>query len=259
MRPDALDAARVLALALVAVGGVSLLGYAGVPGDAAGLIQQGLFLAVPLAYAAAAKLRPLADSGFRKVGWRPLALVLLASLASLWLLKGMSELQPTVYRRVGLEKQIEEEERRIERSVGRAKERGGLYAVVLFGVASPLCEEVLFRGLALRGLAARFGPAAAVGTTAALFAVLHGTLVQVALMFFLGLYWGAIAFLTGSLWPGIMAHAVNNFAVLTLTQSYGRQILELPTPWWMLVLAALVFGLCLALLFVERRRPAEGS
>jgi membrane protease YdiL (CAAX protease family) len=78
-------------------------------------------------------------------------------------------------------------------------------------------------------------------------------------MFFLGLYWGAIAFLTGSLWPGIMAHAVNNFAVLTLTQSYGRQILELPTPWWMLVLAALVFGLCLALLFVERRRPAEGS
>jgi len=259
MRPDALDAARVLALALLAVAGVSFLASAGVPGDVAGLVQQALFLAVPLAYARLTKLPPLAATGFLKVGMRRLGLVILMSLASLWLLKALSDLQPTVYRSVGLEEKVTAEEREIQRSVERVRDRGRVWPLLLFVVASPVCEEVLFRGIVLRGMAVRFGSAAAVGMTAVLFALMHQTLIQMALMLFLGVYFGTVVLLTGSLWPGIVAHAINNAAVLSLTHRYGQQLQALPTPWWMIVLSAAVFGLSLALLAADRPRPVEGG
>src|SRR5205085_11790783 len=93
--PDALDSARVLALALLSVAGALLLFRAGLP-VVAGIVQQASFFATPLLYARWAGLRPLAANGFVPIALRQAAFVLVASLGSFWLLYGLTNLQTKV-------------------------------------------------------------------------------------------------------------------------------------------------------------------
>lgn len=98
--------------------------------------------------------------------------------------------------------------------------------VVLFvtaGLLAPLTEELLFRGLVLRGLSSRWTTWIAVGIQAAVFGAAHITpsegwgnvdlIISLAVMGF-GL--GAIAKLTGRLGTSIVAHALFNCIQLTL-------------------------------------------
>jgi membrane protease YdiL (CAAX protease family) len=78
-------------------------------------------------------------------------------------------------------------------------------ALVLLGLLVPLCEELLFRGL---GFAAvhRF----AVPLTATAFAIAHGLPALLPPVFVAGLALGELRRRTGSLWPGVAAHATVN-------------------------------------------------
>jgi membrane protease YdiL (CAAX protease family) len=255
--PDALDGARVLALGLAAYAASGLLRGA-LPAEALGGALQLAFLAAPLLYARGAGLPPLAASGFARI--RPLALVLvaLASLASLWLLKVLFDLQDEAGRWLGLAEQLRSEEQAIRRSVESAQQKGAWVAGLLFVVASPLCEEVLFRGVLLRGFAAGFGPARAVAYSALLFGCLHWKLVQLPGLVLLGAYFGLVVLLTGSLWAGITAHAINNLAVLASVGLWGERVKEMRAPAWLLVLSAALFALSVAALDRLRRQGAGG-
>ncbi len=250
-KPDALDAARVTALVLA---GVALIGtLRGVSPGLRTALMQAAFFTVPFAYARAAGLRPLADAGFGPLRWRDLLLTAVASMASLWLLKGLQDLQLDLFRRLGMEEQALLETRKIERTVERARELLGLAGLSLFAVFPPLCEETCFRGLALRGFGREFGPVRAVLYTALLFAAMHGSLAQLLLMSFLGLYFGALSWLTESLWPSILAHAINNGAVLVLTVGWGPVVQDFRAPWPLMALSVAVFAGVLLLLGLDRR------
>jgi uncharacterized protein len=101
-----------------------------------------------------------------------------------------------------------------------------LLSVLTVSVA-PLVEEVLFRGVALRGLMLRTGfwPAAVVST--GLFAVLHVQVLEAGAVFVvvsisvLGLGLCVLARRTGRLGPGIGVHALYNAAVLLFTVVRG--------------------------------------
>jgi uncharacterized protein len=101
-----------------------------------------------------------------------------------------------------------------------------LLSVLTVSVA-PLVEEVLFRGVALRGLMLRLGfwPAAVVSTL--FFAVLHVQVLEAGAVFVvvsistLGLGLCLLARRTGRLGPGIGVHALYNAAVLLLTVLRG--------------------------------------
>lgn len=77
-----------------------------------------------------------------------------------------------------------------------------------------LCEEVLFRGFALRPLAKRLNPRSAVIITAIFFSIFHLDVIRLFPTFLLGLVFGYIAITTGSIFPAIGLHLINNsFAV----------------------------------------------
>ncbi|HLF94288.1 MAG TPA: CPBP family glutamic-type intramembrane protease, partial [Planctomycetota bacterium] len=76
---------------------------------------------------------------------------------------------------------------------------------------------------------------------------------QAPMMVLLGLYFGTLVWLTGSLWAGVIAHAANNFAVLVVTQKYGSAAAAFRAPWWMYVLSAVVFAGAMVLLAIDRR------
>jgi membrane protease YdiL (CAAX protease family) len=222
----------------------------------AGASQQLMFFALPLLYAKAAGLRPLAGSGFVRMGARQVALVLFASLGSFWLLYGLTLVQSEVIRAAGYEETAKKEEAQIRENIVSAQKQGALPALSLLVLIPPLCEETFFRGILFRGLSARFGVGVALGGSSLLFAYFHQTIVQTVLMVFLGCYFGILIHLTGSLWAGVIAHAVNNFAVLTLTWIYGGEFQEFSAPPWMYLFSALVFALAMSLLWIERR-PAK--
>ena len=93
----------------------------------------------------------------------------------------------------------------------RLVERPALLAVLLAVALVPaLCEEVLFRGALLRGLASRIAPGAALVVSAAMFAIYHFRPVQMLPTFTLGLVLGALVLRGGSILPSALAHCINN-------------------------------------------------
>jgi len=78
-------------------------------------------------------------------------------------------------------------------------------------VWAPLVEELAFRGLLYLGLRQRIGPLAAGVLSATLFAGLHFyTVPGMLVTLWSGLVWAWTLERTGSLWPGVVAHAAYN-------------------------------------------------
>jgi membrane protease YdiL (CAAX protease family) len=260
-RPDHVDAARAMFFAFLAVGAIWSIAalVKEIPRDAINLLTQAAFFGAPLLYAKAAKLRPFQASGYTRLGLRPIALVLLASLGSMWLLQGLWTVSFDLLRRAGYEQQIREEVKSLDQSIQETKGGGTLFAGLMFVVAAPFCEETLFRGIVLRGLARRFGVLVSLALTTIVFAAMHEKLARVGMMVLLGFYFGTLVWLTGSLWAGILAHAANNFAVLILSGKYGSKVEGMTAPWWMYVLSALVFAGAMTLLALDRREKTTSS
>ncbi len=231
----------------------------GWPGEVFHLVQQASFLLVPLVYARAVGLRPLETSGYVRLPLRKAALVLVASFGSMWLLQGLNELQDPILTWLGMGKKAAQERVQLARGLEVAQQQGMLLAGFIFGVVAPLCEETLFRGLVFRGFARRLGSMPTLAITSVFFAAMHGTRVQFALMLALGLYFGALVWLTGSLWAGILAHAANNIVVLILTAKYGVRMETLRGPWWIYPLSAVVFAGAMTLLALDRRGKVATS
>ena len=86
----------------------------------------------------------------------------------------------------------------------------GLIPALSITVAAPLAEELMFRGVIQTRLERAMPMWAAVVLQAVLFGVVHGTPIQMAYAFLLGLVFGFLRSRTGSILPGVAAHAAFN-------------------------------------------------
>ncbi len=128
----------------------------------------------------------------------------------------------------------------------------------LFASAA-LPEEVLFRGLILRGFLRRHRPVLAIWLSAGLFMAAHGNPLQFPVALMIGACAGWYYQATGSLWPGIVAHGLHNFLVGLWTrpeaaQAGSFQIHPLPPLPWLLA-APFLAGLGLLWLRWAFQRP----
>lgn len=118
-------------------------------------------------------------------------------------------------------------------------------------IVAPLTEELLFRGLILRGLLGRFSSWWALVISAGLFSVMHLNPWQAVPTFALGLIFGWFYLRTGSLMPCIAGHALNNFmSLVMMLGAFGLwepmatadfAVVEFQ-PWWLTLLGALLFA-----------------
>ena len=91
----------------------------------------------------------------------------------------------------------------------------GFFAAV---VLAPVCEEILFRGFLFGALRSRLGSLFAAVVSSAVFAVLHGySVAGLGAVFLYGLVFVWLYQRSGSLLPGMVAHAVFNFTVTCQT------------------------------------------
>ena len=160
---------------------------------------------------------------------------------------------------VGLDRFLPEPLRQnlIHASEPMAHATAPLLAILFAAAAIP--EEILFRGLILRGLLGKYRPLVAVWISAALFMVAHGDPLQFPVALMIGACAGWYYQATGSLWPGLVAHGLHNLMAGLLLEPEALAANSLvvnplpPLPW---ILASPV--LALAGLFWLRwqfRRP----
>ena len=108
-------------------------------------------------------------------------------------------------------------------------------AFLLIVISAPLMEEVVFRAILLRGFVPRYGLTRALALAAALFALSHIFPIRLPGMFAVGFLLGWLFLRTGSIWPGVLAHAFNNAIAFVLMlaqpQPTPPQALEQLGPW----------------------------
>ncbi len=150
-----------------------------------------LSVAVAVAPLGAAALPAL---GFRAVGWRPVLLGMVLTVAV-----------SVAVSQIGPEPQGVKEAMKIAR-----EPTAFLLSLAVFAGLAPLAEELVFRGLLYGWLAGRWGAGVAVIVSSIAFAAAHVELAHVVLVLPLGLVFGLLRWRTGSLWPSLAAHMANN-------------------------------------------------
>ncbi len=89
--------------------------------------------------------------------------------------------------------------------------------VLALGVVPGICEELLCRGVVARALRPKLGVTGATLLSAFLFAMLHLSIYRFLPTFLLGLVLAQVMFRTGSLWPAMLVHALNNSVIVLLS------------------------------------------
>lgn len=137
---------------------------------------------------------------------------------------------------------------------------GAIAGALSIVVVAPVVEELVFRGLLLRGLLRRHSPTLAASVTAVVFALYHLDPWQAAAAFPLGLGLAWLTIASGSVLPAILAHVLLNAASLLdapLVRTLGYGPLELATmmhlPATLLLLATAAAGLGCVLLWRQHR------
>lgn len=103
--------------------------------------------------------------------------------------------------------------------ISAAREHPGyvIPMLVLAVIAAPVVEEIVFRGMILRGFLSRMGPVAAIGLQGVLFGLAHfdpsrgaGNVGLLLVLATVGCVFGGAAYLTRRLGPTMIAHAILN-------------------------------------------------
>lgn len=107
---------------------------------------------------------------------------------------------------------------------------------------APLCEEIAFRGYLQTTILVRRTPAVAIAGSTVLFAIIHLDPVRLPALLVLGSLFGWLAWRSGSLWPAIAAHAVNNGIVSLFALAAPRGAQQVENPPLLAIVGTLAIG-----------------
>lgn len=195
-----------LLLTAVGVGAFLLAGRP--PPVIVGVLASAVTALAAVAIAAAVRVRSLAALGLRTVPWRWVALGAGAGVLGWAINRGVILGYVAITGDTGNPQQG-----LADAAAGSVIGLLGLLAVG--AVVIPVAEELLFRGVLYGGLR-RYGVARATIVSAAVFGLAHGPTVVALGAFVLGVIMALVYERTGSLWPAVVAHGVNN-AILFVT------------------------------------------
>lgn len=132
--------------------------------------------------------------------------------------------------------------------------------IIFVALLPAVVEEMIYRGVILRGLSRKCKPWLAILLTSIVFMLAHGSLEQCVYQLILGLVLSYIAYSTGNIMYSMIAHFTNNFVVIILSfiQNHTR-------PWtidfanignivWVVILFVLGLALLIGLLYLWTKK-----
>ncbi|MFO7953089.1 MAG: CPBP family intramembrane glutamic endopeptidase [Bacillota bacterium] len=122
-----------------------------------------------------------------------------------------------------------------------------LIYLLAIAVSAGICEEVLFRGTILPAIE-EHGVIPAIIFSSLLFALFHGSFLNLISTFMLGAVIAVVVIKTGSLWGGVLYHMLNNFYAITYLYLVGQQetATEVDPQAFLGLIPLLLLGLVLA-------------
>ena len=129
---------------------------------------------------------------------------------------------------------------------------------VLFTVAllPAVFEEIIFRGILLKGLRSAFSETVSVLFCGALFAIYHQNPAQTLYQFGCGLAYAFLAIRSNSVLPTMIAHFLNNAFILTLTKCGITAFSGVFFTVYVAISALVLVGATLWLLLVDRKKSS---
>lgn len=133
-----------------------------------------------------------------------------------------------------------------------------IFSVIMLVIAAPVLEEILCRGIVLKGLLASYSPRKAIIISAVFFGLIHMNPWQAIPAFVSGLWLGWIFYKTRSVIPGMIVHAtINGTAVLFMFFPQDEQdllsLLGVSYYIGLCILAVIVF--VTGVFLIQRRYP----
>ncbi len=108
---------------------------------------------------------------------------------------------------------------------------GFIISTISMAVVPAIVEEFAIRGVVLQPLR-RYGDTFAIVMSAVVFSIMHGNMAQIPYTMTGGIILGYLAVATGSIWPSIIVHFINNFysvVVLSVSSNYGENMSVIAT------------------------------
>jgi uncharacterized protein len=195
----------LVTLAVVGIGVGALLARLGLGPVVYGLSLAALSVIAPLAGFAAAvllRIRSLRPFGVRRISWRWLLIGAGAGVVA-FVVRGFAVMAYTAL--TGDSSTPQE----VYGDGGSGGVLSLILATVFIGLLVPLVEEFLFRGVITNALL-RYGPFISVVGSTLIFALAHGINVVFPVALVFGLISAELLRRSGSVWPGVVAHVVNN-------------------------------------------------
>jgi sodium transport system permease protein len=121
--------------------------------------------------------------------------------------------------------------------------------ILLLSVIPGITEELTFRGVLLHGLRKRLGPVALVLAVGAIFGFFHFQIFRIPSTALLGMILTAVTLMTGSIFPAIVWHTLNNALAIYLGT---REVEFTLDEWWWAVGSFLVLAVAFWIIWRNR-------
>ncbi|MCG2588396.1 type II CAAX endopeptidase family protein [Rhodohalobacter sulfatireducens] len=114
------------------------------------------------------------------------------------------------------------------------------FGLLNIALVPAICEEILFRGYILRAFEKSWGPILAVIISGLIFGMFHIQLGNILPLATLGVVLALMTWLSGTIWPAVVAHFINNGAAVLVGSQYPELLFQEMTaetlpPVWVLV------------------------
>lgn len=133
-----------------------------------------------------------------------------------------------------------------------------LFGLLNVAVVPAICEEVLFRGYVMRAFEKSWGIIAAIIVSGLIFGMFHLQLGNVLPLATLGIILALMTWLSGSIWPAVVAHFLNNGSAVVLGVNFPDMMFvdvtaeTLPPVWLLLISIAATSGI-IYMMFKQNR------
>lgn len=125
---------------------------------------------------------------------------------------------------------------------------GFFFNLIVLAITPAICEELLFRGYVQRELERGAGVVAGIVISGIVFGLYHLRLTQAIPLCVLGIYLAWLVWRTGSLWPAIVVHFMNNALAVSIgayvSSREDLQVSDLESiamPWYVVAGGVIVF------------------
>ncbi len=135
-----------------------------------------------------------------------------------------------------------------------------VYALIAIAVIPAICEEILFRGYILRAFEKSWGIITAIFVSGLFFGLFHLQAANFMPLATLGVVLAAMTWLSGSIWPAIFAHFVNNATAVIVGINFPELFFQdmsyesLP-PFWLLIVSIVLTCLVIYAMLKSKIEP----